>query len=305
MRYTEDGAIPDGTELTVLRLATVSQATTNVLFVEIRLVRETATNWKLWMYNEQDDLVWGANLNLYNHNRWWYVSLGNNNDSLEQSLRLFAFDTVDTTITLLASEPWDFDALNLRLFANDPLSLEFFSGTIGKIDFITGMYDLNDNKYKNFDRGLPNLIYLIDFTDPEYTQYFANRITGSGYADGIRGKHNHTDSADLPFNPVNEFSQRHWIHHISLPFFRDREFTRQNMIYHMKFRGWGLNHWSRGSEWYFGFGRWTAGGGERHRYAVYKVDYSTRLRVYIRYGHHRHICNYNVEPNFPAHEAYT
>jgi hypothetical protein len=302
MKFDDDaGVIPNAKELTVLKIASVSPATTQEVFMELRVLRTTATNWNLWFYNDHDDLVWGSSLNVYNYRRWWYVSIGNNNDSLEQSLRIKIDANVDRTITLVGSEPWDFAGLNLRVFANNPLATDFYNGKIGKIDFIAGYYDLNDNMYTNFDRGLPNVIYLLDFTDPEHTQYFSNAMTASGYEDAIRGVHNHTDYGDIPFNPVNEFCQRHVIHHISLPFFRDREYTRQNMIYHMKMRGWGLNHWHRGSESYYNFGRWQSNGNWRHGFRIYKNDYSTRLRLYITYGHNRWVCSYNVEPGFPAH----
>ncbi len=95
--------------------------------------------------------------------------------------------------------------MNLRIFAPAIGATEFYSGSIGKIDFVTGFYQDN-NIYRNFDRGLPNVIYLLDFTDPEPTQYFKNRITTSGYPDAIRGTNNHTDYADFAFNPINEFA---------------------------------------------------------------------------------------------------
>ena len=169
MKFEDDTAITDGDELTVLRLATVSPATTNTLFMEVRVHRITSTNWNLKFYNENEDQIWGGPLNMYNHRRWWYISLGNDNASLEQSMRAFVFDTIDKTITITSTEAWDFAGLNLRLFSNQATPTFFYSGAVAKIDLISGMYNLNDDKYKTMDRGLPNPIYLIDFTEPEHT----------------------------------------------------------------------------------------------------------------------------------------
>ena len=57
--------------------------------------------------------------------------------------------------------------------------------------------------------GLPTVMYHTDFSDPEYTQYFKNRVT-SGYGSAIRGAHNHTDVNDFFFNPTNGFTMRHY-----------------------------------------------------------------------------------------------
>lgn len=150
-------------------------------------------------------------------------------------MRVAAWNTVDQSVTLVSSEAWDFAGMYMRTFAKTDLDIFFFNGAIGKIDLIAGMYNLNDQRYINFDKGLANPIYLLDFTDPEYSQLLANRIVSSPYTAAIVGLNNHTDYADIVFNPVNGFSQRKFIHLITLPFFRDRNHVRQNMIVHQKF----------------------------------------------------------------------
>ena len=244
-------------------------------------------------------------MNMFNHNRWWYVSVGNDNTSLDQSMRVTAWNTVDQTVQLVSSEAWTFDQMYIRTFAKTNLDIFFFNGSIGKIDLIAGMFNLNDMRYVNFDKGLSNPIYLLDFTDPEHTQLLANRIVGSPYLAAIRGRDNHTDYSDVVFNPVHGFGQRKFIHTISLPFFRDRNYVRQNMIVHQKFKGWALNHWSRGAEWHFQFSRWNSADGYLYGYRVYKGDYATYIRIYVDYGVYRHQCNYFADTSKPSHEGYT
>jgi hypothetical protein len=170
-RYIDNPAIPLGREVTVLRLGTLSVLDPLVTpFMELRVKRVAANDYKLWFYNERENKVFASNLNMFNHvARWWYVSMGNDNPTLQQSLRVFVTDDIDRTEIFTSSEAWDFTGLNLRIFANVSNSLEFYSGAIGKIDFITGMYDLTNSRYTNFERGLPNVIFLLDFTDPEHT----------------------------------------------------------------------------------------------------------------------------------------
>ena len=191
-------------------------------------------------------------------------------------------------MTLVSSEAWAFDQMYMRTFAQTDLDIFFFNGAIGKLDLIAGMYNLNDQRYINFDKGIAYPIYLLDFTDPEYSQLLANRIVTSPYTAAIVGLNNHTDYADIVFNPVNGFSQRKFIHLITLPFFRDRNHVRQNMIVHQKFQGWALNHWHRGAEWHFQFSRWTNAGAYRYGYRIYKGDFAQYIRIYVDYGVYRH-----------------
>lgn len=108
-------------------------------------------------------------MNMFNHNRWWYVSVGNDNVSLNQSMRVSAWNTVDQTVKIVSSEAWVFDQMYMRTFAKTDLDIFFFNGSIGKVDLIAGMFNLNDMRYVNFDKGLATPIYLLDFTDPEYS----------------------------------------------------------------------------------------------------------------------------------------
>ena len=48
------------------------------------------------------------------------------------------------------------------------------------------------------------MLYWLDFTDPQVTQYFANRVN-SGFGATINGRDNHTDFQDLHFNLVQGF----------------------------------------------------------------------------------------------------
>jgi hypothetical protein len=94
MRYVNLASIPNLTEMTVLRIGTVSAANSN-LYMDIRLRKLADNNWRLFFFNEQQNIVFAANMNMFNHNRWWYISVGNDNGSLAQSMRVTAWNTVD------------------------------------------------------------------------------------------------------------------------------------------------------------------------------------------------------------------
>ena len=67
--------------MTVLRIGTVSAGNAN-LFMDVRLRKIADNNWRLFFFNEHQNIVFASNLNMFNHNRWWYVSVGNDNASL-------------------------------------------------------------------------------------------------------------------------------------------------------------------------------------------------------------------------------
>lgn len=84
IRYIDNPAIPVNRELTVLRIGTLSVLNPLLTpFMELRIKRVAANDYKLWFYNERENKVFAAGLNLFNHvNRWWYVSMGSDNVSL-------------------------------------------------------------------------------------------------------------------------------------------------------------------------------------------------------------------------------
>jgi len=94
MRYVNLVSIPANTTMTVLRIGTVSASNSN-LFMDICLRKLADNNWRLFLFNEQQNIVFAANMNMFNHNRWWYISVGNDNASLTQSMRVTAWNTVD------------------------------------------------------------------------------------------------------------------------------------------------------------------------------------------------------------------
>ena len=145
--------------------------------------------------------------------------------------------------------------------------------------------------------GLPSVMYHTDFSDPEYTQYFKNRVT-SGYGSAIRGSHNHTDVNDFFFNPTNGFTMRHYAQYMQLPTFNELVETNFNQIIHIKFKSWGLNHWNRGDTRYYLWQRAPAGTGNwRLGLATRKREYTDYIRVETRGSRHRHTCSHQTTPD--------
>lgn len=264
------------------------------------------------MRNEKEEVLFD-NDNLYNQrNIWWFVGISNSETALDpiepvtkQVVKLRYQDNTKLEIAAPA-EPWSVtDGLQMRLHTNISLAATFFNGTIGKVDwFYNDFFDETSDFYARYEYGVPKPIYLIDFTEPEHTQYFKNRIS-SGYESAMRGKNNHSDIHDFWFNPVNYFCQRHWAQYIQLPKFQQRPHVRQNYIYNMKFRGWALNHWHKGYVYIFSFMQWSTVNNIRQGFEFRKTDYHSRVRVNIRYSQHRHLCNYYVPSGSAAHKAYT
>ena len=52
MRYVNLASIPANTEMNVLRIGTVSAATTD-LYMDVRLRKLADNNWRLFFFNEQ------------------------------------------------------------------------------------------------------------------------------------------------------------------------------------------------------------------------------------------------------------
>ena len=314
-----DQTLLDNKNFTMLRLSTPSVATPGKeLFMEVFVTRVSGTQYKMVFRNEGGEKEYGGGFNLYNDPVWWFISLGSSNHVGEQNLRGVVSEFNDLTMTLPTTEPWTFTGLQLRLFANKSDAIEFFHGGIAKVEwYYNDRYDTTLIPYANYDRGVPEIIYVLDFTDAEHAQYLKNRVS-SGYGPAMMGKNNHSDIHDLFFNPVNGFCHRAFIQYIQLPKFDDYPQKRQNMIYHLKFRGWALNHWHRGGMNQYEFSRWLKAENTkvldgktkkitrlRHGFYLSKDQYQSYLRLHIVYGKTHHRCNYHVPAGSIAHKNYT
>jgi hypothetical protein len=105
MRFVNVTAIPNGEELTVLRIGTTS-ASNQPLFLDVRLTKVSGSQWRLSFYNEATFIDFAGGANMASHDRWWYISVGNNNADLSQSMRVAAWNTLDQIVPLISSEQW-------------------------------------------------------------------------------------------------------------------------------------------------------------------------------------------------------
>lgn len=97
--------------------------------------------------------------------------------------------------------------------------------------------------------AIPNLdIQLwLDFTDPEVTQYFQNRIMNE-YGPAMNGFTNHSDYQDLQFDFNQGWIFRKRVQTMQLPTFTYYADQDINFIYMLKLKMRKINHWAQGTD---------------------------------------------------------
>jgi hypothetical protein len=138
----------------------------------------------------------------------------------------------------------------------------------------------------------------LDFTDPEVSQYFQNRMLNE-YGPAMNGFTNHSDYQDLQFNFNQGWIMRKRVQRMVIPTFQYYEDQDINFSYMLKLKIRKVNHWAQGSDEMriFQYDINTSGG-YYTRALLDKWDYGSPVRVRLDYPGTGTwwICSWTITP---------
>lgn len=137
-----------------------------------------------------------------------------------------------------------------------------------------------------------------DFTDPEVSQYFGNRMVNE-YGSMINGLNNHSDYQDLQFDFNQGWIFRKNCQTMQIPVFTYYPDQDINFVYIIKFKMRKVNHWAQNGE-SMRIMQYTtnAAGSYYTRAYLRKWNYGSPVRVTLDYpgAGSWDICSYTISP---------
>ncbi len=137
-------------DLIILRMETVSPTTNNTLFFQLTARYVGTNNWKPVFINDKGYVDVPA-INLVTQNWWVTAALSSTNNIVAGTVPAVPQQTgrINTNsngatykVQLDVSETWDFTtSVRLKYFAVDVVSSYYFSGQVGRIDYVGGQYE--------------------------------------------------------------------------------------------------------------------------------------------------------------------
>ena len=228
-------------------------------------------------------------------NSWFFLMITHSNDDLSHII-LAASPSVRAILyshTFLL--PYNFDATFSLSFAGKVGASVFFHGTLARISFIRNLYSDDAVTLNWYRTGVPRVKFVLDFSDPEGSQFFTNRVEGD-YAYATNGRHNHTDPYDFFYNPAQGWGMRHFASKISVPKIRDFAVEKTSFAYHISFTIRKINADQRGYTEYGLFSRYKVTGSvvsEKIKLSFLKENYSNSIILSNRLGGTQVIWEYS------------
>jgi hypothetical protein len=153
-----------GDDMTILRLEGVS-VTGNPMYLTLLARYVSSGNWVPVVQNDNGESVL-TTVNLLSNNWYMAAALGNSNPASKQVGRLVNNRASSVQkVFLNQAENWDFtNPVTLKYFATTAVAPFYFSGSVGRIDWIGEAYDSSASTTNN-DYGMDwKLPCKLEFT---------------------------------------------------------------------------------------------------------------------------------------------
>lgn len=289
-----------GDDMTILRLEGVS-VTGNPMFLALVARFSGGSVWTPFIINDNGEQVI-TNTNFMTSSWYLFGALGNSNSNNQQMGRLITnINSNVNKVFLNLAENWDFtNSVLLKYFAVDTVAPFYFSGSIGRIDYIGGAYSTSAGTSTSdnvLEWHMPYVQIWLDMTDPEVTQLFQNRMTNE-YGSTINGFTNHSDYQDLQFNFKQGWIFRKNVQQIIFPTIKYYPDLDINFVYIIKYKIRKVNQWNQGGEWLRVFEYTTGASSYYTRAHLFKYDYASPVRIRLDYPGQGawDMCSYTISP---------